>query len=157
MKKQIITAIFTVLAMSFATAQKKKDAQVSKLYQNYIAIKAALASDDAGKAAKSASEFVQTASTVKNNTIPVKNLTALKNEASGIAKTGNISAQRETFHHLSDDMYALSRQFSFSEKPVYLQYCPMAEAGWLSNEEKIVNPYYGSSMLTCGTVKSTIK
>ncbi len=157
MKKQIITAIFTVLAMSFATAQKKKDAQVSKLYQNYIAIKAALASDDAGKAAKSASEFVQTASAVKNNTIPVKNLTALKNEASGIAKTGNILAQREIFHHLSDDMYALSRQFSFSEKPVYLQYCPMAEASWLSNEEKIINPYYGSSMLTCGTVKSTIK
>lgn len=157
MKKQIITAIFTVLAMSFATAQKKKDAQVSKLYQNYIAIKAALASDDAGKAAKSASEFVQTASAVKSNTIPVKTLTALKNEASGIAKTGNISAQREIFHHLSDDMYALSRQFSFSEKPVYLQYCPMAEASWLSNEEKIINPYYGSSMLTCGTVKSTIK
>ena len=143
--------------MSFATAQKKKDAQVSKLYQNYIAIKAALASDDAGKAAKSASEFVQIASAVKTNTIPVKNLTALKNEASGIAKTGNISAQREIFHHLSDDMYALSRQFSFSEKPVYLQYCPMAEASWLSNEEKIINPYYGSSMLTCGTVKSTIK
>ncbi|WP_295203900.1 DUF3347 domain-containing protein [uncultured Chryseobacterium sp.] len=157
MKKQIITAIFTVLAMSFATAQKKKDAQVSKLYQNYIAIKAALASDDAGKAAKSASEFVQTASAVKTNTISVKNLTALKNQASGIAKTGNISAQREIFHHLSDDMYALSRQFSFSEKPVYLQYCPMAEASWLSNEEKIINPYYGSSMLTCGTVKSTIK
>ncbi|WP_100074323.1 DUF3347 domain-containing protein [Chryseobacterium camelliae] len=157
MKKQIITATFTILAMSFAAAQKKKDAQVSKLYQNYIAIKAALASDDAGKAAKSASEFVQTASTVKNNTIPVKNLATLKNEAAGIAKTGNISSQREIFHHLSDDMYALSRQFSFSEKPVYLQYCPMAEAGWLSNEEKIVNPYYGSSMLTCGTVKSTIK
>lgn len=157
MKKQIITAIFTVLAMSFAAAQKKKDAQVSKLYQNYIAIKAALASDDAGKAAKSASEFVQTASMVKNNTIPVKNLSTLKNEAAGIAKTGNILSQREIFHRLSDDMYALSRQFSFSEKPVYLQYCPMAEAGWLSNEEKIVNPYYGSSMLTCGTVKSTIK
>ncbi|MDR6515427.1 DUF3347 domain-containing protein [Chryseobacterium camelliae] len=157
MKKQIITAIFTVLAMSFTAAQKKKDAQVSKLYQNYIAIKAALASDDAGKAAKSASEFVRTASTVKNNTIPAKNLATLKNEAAGIAKTGNISAQREIFHHLSDDMYTLSRQFSFSEKPVYLQYCPMAEAGWLSNEEKIVNPYYGSSMLTCGTVKSTIK
>ncbi|WP_307448419.1 MULTISPECIES: DUF3347 domain-containing protein [Chryseobacterium] len=157
MKKQIITAFFTVLAISFATAQKKKDAQVSKLYQNYIAIKSALASDDAGKAAKSASEFVQTASAMKSNTIPAKNLADLKNEASGIAKTGKIASQREMFHNLSNDMYALSRQFIFSDKPVYLQYCPMAEASWLSNEEKIVNPYYGNSMLTCGTVKSTIK
>jgi membrane fusion protein, copper/silver efflux system len=46
------------------------------------------------------------------------------------------------------------------QKQVYRQFCPMANndkgAFWLSLDEKINNPYYGSSMLTCGEVKEII-
>ena len=31
------------------------------------------------------------------------------------------------------------------------------KASWLSAEKNIKNPYYGSSMLTCGSVKSELK
>ncbi|HQE11916.1 MAG TPA: hypothetical protein PLQ78_04150 [Flavipsychrobacter sp.] len=44
---------------------------------------------------------------------------------------------------------------------VYRQYCPMAfndkGAYWLSNEEKIMNPYFGKKMLTCGEVTDTLR
>jgi hypothetical protein len=30
-------------------------------------------------------------------------------------------------------------------------------ANWLSKESAVENPYYGSMMLTCGSVKETIK
>lgn len=40
---------------------------------------------------------------------------------------------------------------------VYYQYCPMKKAYWLSMEKEIKNPYYGSSMLTCGKVIETKK
>jgi hypothetical protein len=40
-------------------------------------------------------------------------------------------------------------------QPVYYQYCPMKKAYWLSKEKDIKNPYYGSSMLTCGKVAET--
>ncbi|HNK84737.1 MAG TPA: mercury transporter, partial [Flavobacteriales bacterium] len=42
--------------------------------------------------------------------------------------------------------------------PIYLDHCPMYNGGadWLSREKAIKNPYYGSSMLTCGSVKETI-
>jgi len=33
----------------------------------------------------------------------------------------------------------------------------MKDAYWLSNETAIKNPYYGSRMLTCGSVKDTLK
>ena len=33
----------------------------------------------------------------------------------------------------------------------------MADASWLSAEKEIRNPYYGASMLKCGSVKSEIK
>jgi hypothetical protein len=49
MKKYIITAVFSLFSIISLSAQSKKDAQVSKLYQNYIMIKSALASDDADK------------------------------------------------------------------------------------------------------------
>jgi hypothetical protein len=54
-------------------------------------------------------------------------------------------------------MIALTKQFKLSDKPVYVQYCPMADGSWLSDEKQIVNPYYGKSMLSCGSVKSEIK
>jgi Cu(I)/Ag(I) efflux system membrane fusion protein len=28
---------------------------------------------------------------------------------------------------------------------------------WLSKNEKVVNPYFGGGMLTCGSVKETIE
>ncbi|RYF85874.1 MAG: DUF3347 domain-containing protein, partial [Chitinophagaceae bacterium] len=46
--------------------------------------------------------------------------------------------------------------FKLSDKPVYVQYCPMKKATWLSSEKQIRNPYYGSSMLTCGEVTETL-
>lgn len=48
-----------------------------------------------------------------------------------------------------------------TETPTYYQFCPMANGGkganWLSKENEVKNPYYGSEMLTCGKVVETIK
>jgi len=33
----------------------------------------------------------------------------------------------------------------------------MKKSSWLSNDTSIKNPYYGSSMLTCGKVTGTLK
>ena len=54
-------------------------------------------------------------------------------------------------------MAAIANHFKVSSTPVYVQYCPMAKGQWLSDEKEIKNPYYGNSMLTCGSVKSEIK
>lgn len=157
MKKYIITAIFTVFSILSASAQSKKNPQVSVLYQNYITIKSALASDDAEKASKAASQFIKTSSGVNSKIISEKELNALKENAKEIAASKNISVQRKSFYQLSDHMIALTKEFKVSQNPVYVQYCPMAEGSWLSDESKIINPYYGKSMLSCGNVKSTIK
>jgi len=156
MKKYIITAAVSLFSVISVAAQSKKDAQVSKLYQNYIAIKSALASDDTDKTSKAATEFIKTASAVDYKIISEGNLTTLKKEATLISDARNIAAQRETFFNLSDHMIALTKEFKLSEKPVYIQYCPMADGSWLSSEKQIANPYYGKSMLTCGNVKSTV-
>lgn len=157
MKKYIITAALSLFSIISLSAQSKKDAQVSKLYQNYIAIKSALASDDADKTSKVAAEFIKTASAVDYKVVSEGNLNILRKDATAISEARNITAQRETFYNLSDNMIGLTKEFKLSENPIYVQYCPMADGSWLSDEKKIVNPYYGSSMLSCGSVKSEIK
>ena len=113
--------------------------------------------DDAEKTSTAASEFIKTASTIDYKQVSEGNLNILRKDATAISEAKNISAQRETFFNLSDNMIALTKEFKVSEKPVYVQYCPMADGSWLSDESKILNPYYGKSMLSCGTVKSEIK
>lgn len=157
MKKYIITAVFSLFSIIYISAQSKKDAQVSRLYQNYIAIKSALASDDADKTSKEATEFIKTASAIDYKKVSEGNLDILRKDATAISEARNISTQRETFTNLSDNMIALAKEYKLSENPIYVQYCPMADSSWLSDESKIANPYYGKSMLTCGNVKSTLK
>lgn len=157
MKKNIITFLFSIFTVVCVTAQSKTNPQLSKLYQNYIAVKSALASDDFKKTSVTAAEFLKTASSINSKTLDEKKLNSLKSESKTISLAKNIDAQRKPFYKLSEVMISVANENKISEKTIYVQYCPMADGSWLSNEKQIINPYYGSSMLKCGSVKSEIK
>ncbi len=76
------------------------------------------------------------------------------------ANAGNIKHQREHFDMLSNDIYDLVRVFG-SGRELYKDFCPMYNdkkgAIWLSETKAIKNPYYGKSMLNCGSVKEEMK
>ena len=78
-------------------------------------------------------------------------------DARHISEVTNISHQREHFASLSTNMFALAKVLPLSDQPVYQEYCPMKKTYWLSSEAAIKNPYFGSTMLTCGTVTATLK
>jgi hypothetical protein len=69
----------------------------------------------------------------------------------------DIKHQREHFKLLSKDLIDLVA-IAGTDMKLYEQYCPMYEGGsaWLSMNEEVRNPYYGSSMLTCGKVQREI-
>lgn len=157
MRKYIITFLFSVFALLSANAQTKTNPQLSKLYQNYISVKSALASDDFKKTSVAAGAFLKTVSSINSKFLDEKKLSSLKSDAKIISSAKNIDAQRKPFYRLSEVMIAVATENKISEKTIFVQYCPMAEGSWLSNEKQIINPYYGSSMLKCGSVKSEIK
>lgn len=157
MKKQIITFLFLLMAFVSTNAQRKSTPQLTKLYQNYITIKSALASDDLKKTSMAAGEFLKTAKTVNAKMIAEKNLVSIQTDGKIIAQAKNIDVQRKAFYRLSDVMIGLAKENKMSDKTIFVQYCPMAKGSWLSNEKQIINPYYGKSMLDCGSVKSEIK
>jgi hypothetical protein len=57
-------------------------------------------------------------------------------------------------------VYFLVKSFG-AGKAVYHDFCPMANddkgALWVSEVADIKNPYFGASMLTCGSVEEEIK
>jgi len=81
----------------------------------------------------------------------------MANLGAGIASKKDLDAQRKAFAELAAPMLALVKVAPRPE-PVYYDHCPMYEGGanWLSQEKQIKNPFYGSQMLTCGSVKQTI-
>ena len=156
MKNLIFTTLFSVFSILNLSAQKT-DASISKLYQNYLSIKTALATYNSDDASKAANIFVKSASMVDYKVLSEGNLDVLRKNASKIADSRSIETQRESFNGLSQNMISMTKNFKLSDKSVFVQYCPMAEASWLSAEKEIRNPYYGKSMLTCGSVKSELK
>ena len=84
----------------------------------------------------------------------------IKSSATSISETSDIKSQRDHFKHLSSHLINAVQLFGVDEK-VYVEFCPMADnnngAYWLSKEEKVINPYFGSAMLTCGEVKQVIE
>lgn len=135
----------------------KANIKVSQLLTSYFNIKDALVSDDANEASLAAKEFVKTANGIDYKVISEGNIHALVKDAGRISETKDINKQRTLFADLSLNMSVLAKGISLSENILYEQYCPMKKTYWLSSEKTIKNPYYGSSMLTCGKVTETIQ
>jgi copper chaperone CopZ len=147
-------------------SQEKTEA-LATVYDQYFALKDALVKDDGNTAASKATSLVKSIKSVDMKAMSSEEHTAwmkaekdLLTHAGDIATTKDIAKQREHFSMLSQNMLALVKIFK-PGKTVYLQHCPMYKDGegadWLSRENAVKNPYYGSSMLTCGKTTETIR
>ena len=147
--------------------QKKQTNQFTAVFDTYFAIKEALVKTDGVTASKKSSELLVAINAVKMGELEMdahmvwmKVLDNLKSDAENISKSSNVDKQREHFMSLSKNIYGVMK-ISKTETPTYYQFCPMANGGkganWLSKENDIKNPYYGSKMLSCGKTVETIK
>jgi len=128
----------------------------------YLKIKNALIKGDSKTAAQAALELD---SSIKNSNSDLLS-TSQKYEFSKIsagikeysktisANPGKIDKQRKSFKNLSNSIDNLITNFG-SKKNLYKDFCPMYDGGsiWISEIKEIKNPYYGSQMLTCGSIK----
>ncbi len=141
--------------------------QLKAVFDNYFAVKDALVKTDGNTASAKATALLSAINAVKMETLKtdehnvwMKVLKNIKEDAEHIAETKDAKHQRDHFDTLSKNMYDLIK-VSKQETPTYYQFCPMANNGkganWLSKENVVKNPYYGSMMLSCGKVTETIK
>jgi Cu(I)/Ag(I) efflux system membrane fusion protein len=150
-----------------AVAQEFQN-QLKVIFNDYIKLKDALVKDDSKNVMNESKRLV-----VNLSKVDMKLLTGdevhnhwmllekeIKSSANSISETSNIKKQRTYFKDLSAHLTNAIEVFGVNEK-VYHQFCPMADNNkggyWLSKEEKVINPYFGDAMLTCGEVKQIIE
>jgi hypothetical protein len=74
--------------------------------------------------------------------------------ARSVADATDLKAAREAFGLLSEAVIASAKAEGWKDLgDVKLAFCPMVKRSWLQKDEKIRNPYYGSTMLECGEFK----
>ncbi|WP_407527756.1 DUF3347 domain-containing protein [Lacibacter sp. MH-610] len=156
-------SIFLALTVFFTGSAKAQNKSLSDLLTHYYHLKNELVAGNQQQAAAIAVQFKNAAAAVsikQLNAAELKTFEPLQQsliDAAGIiASAGDINKQRDAFISLSNAMIVLARGIKLTDKEVYVDYCPMKKASWLSGEKAIKNPYYGNSMLTCGSVKETI-
>ena len=69
--------------------------------------------------------------------------------AQSMAATTDIRTARAVFGPLSDALIKYGEEVGFGELKV--AYCPMVQKSWVQENGDILNPFYGSMMLDCGT------
>jgi len=141
--------------------------QLKAVFDNYFALKDALVKSDGNLASTKAAALLASIKavemgklTTEEHTVWMKVMKDLAFDTEHIEETKDAGHQRAHFNTLSDNVYQVLKVSKY-EQPVYYQNCPMANGGkganWLSKENAVKNPYYGSQMLTCGKTVETIE
>jgi hypothetical protein len=141
------------------------DPLAKPLLESYLAIRAALASDDivgAGNAAEKLSTALDKGIIAARKDKRCESYMAGLEDLSVAAKRmtdkkPDIEGVREKFAALSDEFikYIGENVATGDAKAYQLYYCGMAKHYWLQKaDEKIGNPYYGTAMPGCGEKKA---
>lgn len=130
------------------------EAQTNPILSNYLTLKDALVSSDVTKSSVAISEFSKSL----NASDEFSQKKDLVKKTDAMVKAGSDQEkQRAAFAELSSDLWEAVKTQKWANQELFYQYCPMKKSYWLSTESVIKNPYYGSKMLACGSVKDTLK
>ncbi len=165
MKKIILIAALIVIGFVQNTFAQDSTAQyLQKVITDYLNAKNALTKDNADSVsvyAKILSADLQSMPMEKfsadKHEIWDQYYEALINDAKEIGGNADLKHQREHFADLSSTFYKMAKAIEMNIIDLYYQYCPMADAYWISEKSKISNPYMGKKMPTCGSTKETLK
>lgn len=124
----------------------------AKAVDAYLELRDALVESNPAKSAEAAEKFSLELVALgdEDSTLSVAHVAA-----DSLSLSADLGVQRSAFEIVSDNFYLYLKNRG-TGRSIYRQYCPMAfnnkGAYWLSDEEAILNPYFGDAMLKCGRV-----
>lgn len=138
------------------------------LFNSYLKWKDALTNDDFNGAKIAASKLKSVLENVDMSLFKGDDHNAwmdyqakLSSDLEHTQHLSDIEQLRKAFQKVSATMIEMAGKFKPLGETIYVQHCPMADnnkgADWLSTEKTVKNPYFGSSMLTCGEITKEIK
>ena len=159
----ITAALLAVLSVPAMAGHGAEDNSFQVMTGHYLVIQEALAVDSLAGIGIEATALKQEAQNLlkkfnadqagieaKDAVSSRKILPQVTKAAAMLEGSRSLTAAREAFGQLSEAMVAY-RALVPGDKPL-VAYCPMAKKSWLQAGKTIANPYYGASMLRCGTI-----
>lgn len=139
---------------AFAASAEVTPEFVARLVSPYIKVQTALAADDLPAAKSTAGELLAVAAKGSEHK-------AITGPAAAITSAPDMAAARASFLKISQELIALVDKVGAAGQPdLFVAHCPMAFSGkgadWLQTDKTINNPYYGASMLRCGSIKREV-
>lgn len=142
--------------------------QLGVLLQSYLKLKEALVEGKQSESIALSKEFLNDLKELNADDLSSAAKTywserrqALESSAQRLEKASGLAQQRQEFIVFSEEMIKTLAVFGLNNQTIFVDHCPMANsdkgAYWLSNIEKIRNPYFGDAMLTCGEIVKQIK
>lgn len=144
-------------------------ARMEAVLEAYFSIQRALAKDQLLDAQASATQLLERLGKMTGDSLPPESMSSWKESENQIRKAAEALIKADSLDHARGGDFALLSEVlsqaigtygTSQTKAVYWMYCPMAlknkGAHWLQDHPDIKNPYFGSSMLGCGEVKSQL-
>jgi Cu(I)/Ag(I) efflux system membrane fusion protein len=140
--------------------------QITAVADAYFKVKNALVEDNAQEATSALKEMEKAMAKVEMQNLQGKaheQWMTLKEQLTEaiemMKKAKDLETLRQHFSMLSENIMEVTESFGLEKDVVYKEFCPMAfddqGAFWLSESEKILNPYFGKAMRFCGEVTET--
>ncbi len=141
----VATVAVLVVAGSLVVAARAHEKEsVEAALEHYFPIRAALASDTLEGVEKNAKELAESGNE------------AVADAAEAIAKARALAEARASFGDLSKALFAegeAAKEKGTKLPALFFFECPIAKpyGKWLQEKDEIGNPYFGKSMLRCGS------
>jgi Protein of unknown function (DUF3347) len=166
-------------ALSISKNSPAFNESFEKILNAYFGLKTAITDYDTAKANAIAKELAVFADSLNTDEIKgdstgdIQKLAdnfsgTISGSAKGLAGEADFIKKKREFQMISDALYNLTRTVKYDRQKLYHQHCPMAfndeeEAWWISNSNKIENPYLGrkhpkykATMIECGDITDSL-
>jgi hypothetical protein len=144
----IKVAGLTVLCVMTLTGRAAAADLPAALVDPYLEVQVALSSDQFDGVATHAAAIEKAAASLGADAEPIVAA------ARKMSAAKDIAAARTAFGEVSTAITSYAEKTKSGLGPdVRVAFCPMVNKPWLTKDKTIRNPYYGASMLTCGSFK----
>lgn len=142
---KFISAILLLTCFSFVISAESNLG--SSIFDDYLKIGAALSQDQHSDAAKYAKNLRTIVSNSDNQKVKDELLPAIES----LSSSKDLDTARKSYEQLSSKLNSMKSDLGIRASEYY---CPMVKKSWLQKDSKIMNPYAGKDMASCGEKKS---
>ena len=149
--RTVVSLVVAAAVFILAGGGLEASESLKAIVQSYLTIQAQLAADKIDDVKGPARAIAGQAVTMG------KSGADLAKAANSLEKASDLKSARDAFAALTGAVMAAGKAEGWKDvEGVRLAFCPMVNRSWLQKEEQIRNPYYGSTMLTCGEFKKLL-